>query len=417
MPKNSWLMATGMMCFIVSFGTHSVEANDENALELFKRRITPILRSPKASSCSECHLSGVDLKNYIGDTQEKTFASLRSAGLINMTNPDKSKLLQLIQRAPKQPTPVGKEVREQEFQAFRAWIRAAVKDPQLVASKTDSDQLGPSIPVEVIRHTRKDRVLQSFVDNIWSEVGRCVNCHSPELNRQKIGRDGFTQEDIDAISWVVPRDPATTLQKLLDTGNIDIAEPDSSQVLSKALGLEEHGGGPKFVVGSRTDKNFRRFLNDYAASVNGQYREPHQLPKEVDHIAVLTSQQLRIVDLPVQFDKNLLRADIYRQVKTGWSATPWGTAESSINAANQMWQNMVVAVAPRGSKRAKQLNPEYLMPSGRYLIKIYIDREDKTKKNRNYEMGEHELYGQVEIHGEWKPGYQPPKIVHAPATD
>jgi hypothetical protein len=79
-----------------------------------------------------------------------------------------------------------------------------------------------------------------------------------------------------------------------------------------------------------------------------------------------------------------------------------------------MWQSMIFAVAPRGSQRARQLKPKQPLPGGRYLVRIYVDRHDKTKEDRDYEMGKAEFYGQVEIHGEWKPGYKPPKIVHAP---
>ena len=79
--------------------------------------------------------------------------------------------------------------------------------------------------------------------------------------------------------------------------------------------------------------------------------------------------------------------------------------------------SMVMATAPRDSKRAANLKPETPLPSGRYLVKIYIDREDKTKQDRDYELGESEFYGQVEFHGEWQPGYQPPKIVYAPVRD
>lgn len=46
-----------------------------SALALFERRILPILNSPKPSSCAECHLSGVDLKDYIRKDQKETFGS------------------------------------------------------------------------------------------------------------------------------------------------------------------------------------------------------------------------------------------------------------------------------------------------------------------------------------------------------
>ena len=59
----------------------------DSALDLFRQRITPILQAKDPSSCSECHLSGVDLKDYIGKTQEETFASLRNAGLVACRGP------------------------------------------------------------------------------------------------------------------------------------------------------------------------------------------------------------------------------------------------------------------------------------------------------------------------------------------
>ena len=401
--------------FLATFAAPA-SAEDE-ALELFKRRITPILRSTNPSSCSECHLSGVDLKDYIGDTQEQTFASLRSAGLIDIQKPDESKLLTFIHREPKNATPVSRKVRQQEFTAFRAWIRAAVKDPNLAAAKTDSDQLGPNVPVEVIRHGRQGRVVDSFIQNIWSEMGRCVNCHSPELNRNKIGRNGNTKEDVDAISWVVPRDPFATLQKLVDAGNIDLEDPDASPVLTKPVGLEEHGGGPKFAVGSRTDKNFRRFLNDYAATLNGEYTSADQIPEPPKVFAVLSGQQLRIVDLPERLGKKLLRADIFGREGDKWSAEPWATAANPINGQREMWQSIVFTTAQVGSGRAAALKKNHVLPDGRYLIKIYIDRDDRLKKDRDYELGQSDFYGQVETDGEWKLGYQPPKIINAPARD
>ena len=111
---------------------------------------------------------------------------------------------------------------------------------------------------------------------------------------------------------------------------------------------------------------------------------------------------------------NLFR---YRRVGNRWSDSRWGTAENPIVGRRHMWQSVVFAIAPRNSNRAQELKPGQPLPPGRYLLKIFIDRRDKTKKNRDYELGESEFYGQVEIHGNWKVGYQPPKIVHAPARD
>ncbi len=106
----------------------SADAQARGALALFNKRILPILQSKNPSSCSECHLSGVDLKAYILPTQEATFASLVSAGLIDREKPDASKLLEFIRRSPEATELVSQKVREEELAAFRDWIRAAVKE-------------------------------------------------------------------------------------------------------------------------------------------------------------------------------------------------------------------------------------------------------------------------------------------------
>ena len=396
--------------FICGFSLMADEPT-ANALAIFQNRIAPILDSPARSSCTECHLSSVDLKDYIGESQEQTFASLRAAGMIDVRHPEKSKILAFIQRAPTKSTPVGEQIRKQEYEAFRAWIVAASKDEKLISLAAGTNQLGPNVPVEVIRHTRQDHIVQSFRENIWSEMGRCVNCHSPELNRRMIGRDGRTQDDIDAISWIVPRDPEGTLQSLVDTGNIDLDESDASLVLTKPVGLEKHGGGPKFALGSLTDKNFRRFLSDYASAVKGTYTQTDQLPTQSKELIAETGQHLRIVDLPNHLDARLLRVDLYKMTEHGLSKHRIATAENPINGKQGQWQSSIYAVVKRDSDEAKIFQADKPIPEGRYLAKIFVDRNDKANGNRDYEMGQADFLGQVEFSGKWEVGYREPKII------
>lgn len=407
---------TCLFAFIHVVGSVCLQAEEPivDSLAIFRARIAPILNSPSRSSCTECHLSGVDLKDYIGESQEETFASLRAGGMIDMAHPEHSKILTFIQRAPAKSTPIGDKIRKQEYEAFRAWIVAASKDSQLISLSADSNQLGPDIPIEVIRHTRQDRIVQSFRENIWSEMGRCVNCHSPELNRRMIGRDGRTHDDIDAISWIVPRDPAGTLQKLVDTGNIDLDEPDASLVLTKPLGLEEHGGGPKFALGSITDKNFRHFLRDYVAAVEGKYSKVEQLPTEAKELIAETGQHLRIVDLPDSLDGRLLRVDLYPLTSGGISKHRIATAENSVNGKQGQWQSSIYSVVKRNSPEGKTLQENKPIPAGRYIAKIFVDRNNQAKVNRDFEMGQANFLGQVEFSGKWDIGYREPKIIRLP---
>ena len=85
-PLALWLLAVG-----------AVRAEDAmTPAQVFEKRILPILKSPNPSSCTLCHLAGVDLKNYILPSSDKTFLSLRDQGLIDLDHPENSKILHLI---------------------------------------------------------------------------------------------------------------------------------------------------------------------------------------------------------------------------------------------------------------------------------------------------------------------------------
>src|SRR6476469_6715406 len=73
----------------------AVRAADPSPAQVFETRILPIFKSPNPSSCVQCHLAGVDLKDYILPSAEKTFRSLRDQGLVDLAAPERSKILTL----------------------------------------------------------------------------------------------------------------------------------------------------------------------------------------------------------------------------------------------------------------------------------------------------------------------------------
>ena len=79
------------------------EFERSSSLALFDERILPIFRSSDPSSCVQCHLASVDLKDYILPSEEKTFVSLRDQGLIDLEAPEKSKILKLLQMGTEDP--------------------------------------------------------------------------------------------------------------------------------------------------------------------------------------------------------------------------------------------------------------------------------------------------------------------------
>ena len=373
----------------------------DSALDLFRQRITPILQAKDPSSCSECHLSGVDLKDYIGKTQEETFASLRDAGLVDMKKPAESKLLTFIARKPEKTSLVSDKARQQEYEAFKAWIVAAVKDPKLTAAKTGDAKLGPSVPDEVIRHARKDQVLASFLDNVWSEVGRCAACHSPDRNQKQVKEHGAK------VSWIKLRDPQGTLDNLLTTGIIDAESPEQSLLLLKPTNQVKHGGGVKLVVGDRTYKQFRAFIEDYAASSAGIYRGAKDLPKQRSDASNVTDIWFKLEGVPAKYDQQLLQVDLHRwdEKTKNWSQDRWATGDRQVFGKGQLWQQHLSVTAPRDSTRAKENVDKPALPPGKYLAKIYIDQTGKLQKDYQSELGPSEFVGQVEIDSRWPAGY------------
>jgi hypothetical protein len=393
-----------------AIGSGGFLAAAETASDIFTRRILPLAKADKPSSCAECHAAGVDLSQYIKSDAATTFAALRAAGLVNAEQPEKSKLLDFIARAPEKGDASIAKLRAEELTAFRTWIQAAAKDPQLAAATAPAQAIGPTLPPEVIRHARRDRVLASFLENIWIERERCAGCHSPPNNQKQVKEHG------EHISWIVPNDPAGTLATIIDHGLINLDDPDKSKILQKPLGEVEHGGHVKFVRGNRTDKQFRRFLNDYAATVRLKYQTAADLPAPTETIFLTTGQHLRVTDLPKEFGNRIARVDLFRWTDTGWTAKPVAVADSRVNPDNGVFQNAVFAIVPRQIDIAKQVWARPQLPAGRYLAKLYVDRDGNAAQDRDYELGDRDSIGQVEFDGPWPAGYSPPKIIKAPSS-
>ncbi len=371
--------------------------DSQSALAVFEQRILPIFHAKKPTSCTECHLSGVDLKDYIQPNQNKTFASLVNVGLIDVENPDDSKILQFINRRPDEPSLITDKVRQQEHYAFQAWIRAAVKDPELLASKS-SESIGPKFPDEVIRHARKDRVLASFIDNVWTEVGRCAACHSPDQNQKQVKEHG------EQVSWITLQDPQDTLNHMVDAGIINSDEPLESLLLTKPTMQVEHGGGQKLVVGDRSYKQFRRFIDDYGSVINGKYTTANHLPVDSDEVSLITDIWFKLTEVPESYDQKLLQADLYRWTGDGWSEHRVATSDRLVFGKGKLWQHSLSLTASRGSVWADEMESKRL-PSGRYLVKLYIDQTGKLQKDYRAALGESEFVGEIEVDSNWPVGY------------
>jgi hypothetical protein len=375
---------------------------------VFEQRIVPIFKSPNPSSCVQCHLAGVDLKHYILPSAEKTFRSLRDQGLIDLSNPEKSKILVLIQMGdadPKAPAVLAAN-RKAEYEAFAAWIKACAADEALRSSpKLDAAELAvPPRPAEVIRHARKDRLLESFERNVWSMRFRCMNCHTEGTPQN----DKLRREYGDRVAWVKKAGPAATMDYLIASKLIDPKEPEKSLLLQKPLGAVKHEGGVKFAVGDQAYKGFRQWVEDVAAIKTDRYAKAGDLPKPAKGPLAFGSEAwLKLANTPDAWGDKLLQVNVHAwdDVAKSWEKDPIATSDRMVWGKGKLWQHELTLLAEPGSERAKAFATRAALPPGRYLIKVYVDRDGRLKKDWTATLADADYVGQVEVRAAWKEGY------------
>jgi hypothetical protein len=198
---------------------------------------------------------------------------------------------------------------------------------------------------------------------------------------------------------------------MLDAGLIDADDPEKSLLLMKPLSQVKHGGGQKMVVGDRTYKQFRRFIDDYAATIHGQYHCADELPVTNDEVSLVSEIWLKVTDVPADYDKLLMQVDLYRWTGSGWSDFRVATSDRPVFGDGQLWQHTLSLTAPRDSAWADEV-PRKRLPPGRYLAKLYVDQAGKLQKDFRLALGEQDLVGEVEFESQWPEGYGDMTIVH-----
>jgi hypothetical protein len=384
-------------------------AAEPSPVQVFETRILPIFKSPNPSSCVQCHLAGVDLKDYILPSADKTFRSLRDQGLVDLAHPEQSKILTLItmgKEDPKAPAVHAKN-RQAEYEAFAAWIAACAADPALRDSpKLDATDLAkPPVPNEVIRHERADRLLASFERNVWSLRFRCMNCHTEGTPQN----DKLVKEHGDRVAWFKKAGPKATMDYLLSSKLIDTADPEQSLLLQKPLAKVKHGGGIKFAVGDQGHKAMRQWIEDVAAIKSGKYKTAADLPATTDRrLRFGTDAWLKLENTPPAWGDKLLQADVFAwdAKANSWETKPVATSDRTVWGKGKLWQHTVTLLAEPDSDRAKAWSAgKPTLAPGRYLVKVYVDAEGRLAKDWTANLGEKEYVGQVEVRAAWKEGY------------
>jgi hypothetical protein len=427
----------------------AVDESDPRAL--FEQRIIPIFRSPNPSSCVQCHLASVDLKNYILPSQEKTFVSLRDQGLIDLAAPEKSKVLTLIQMGEqdldKGAKLIHSKTRQAEYEAFAAWIKACASDERLRGLPAlDAAELArPEKPVEIIRHNRKDRLLDSFVRNVWSQRMRCFPCHTPaELDatdpRHPKARETHRQfeEQFGQRMNIFRESPEATLRQLIASSRkpavghlplINTGDPAKSLLVLKPtsklpakgedgqLGKPSysepvtHVGGLKMFVDDHSYKAFLAWIQDYARVVGDQYASLDDLPADNWHP---TRHVLRLSETPENWAEKMpvqLFVHAWNRERNDWEAEPVAFTQGTVTP-RRFVNGPLFLLRSRGTRARPSGNGPDL-PPGKYLVKVYADLASRVAADPAVLLGEREFEGQTEIQAQWREGFPQAEVVSA----
>ena len=417
---------------------------------IFEQRIMPILRSTNPSSCVQCHLASVDLKNYILPSAEKTFQSLRDQGLINLDTPADSKVLQLIQMGDQDLDRGAKlihaKTRQAEYQAFAAWIQSCCNDPKFRdLPPLDSNEVAkPPKPLDVIRHNRKDRVLDSFVRNVWSQRMRCYPCHTPfelevqaEHSNPRETHRKFEEQYGQRMN-IFRQSPAETMRHLIISSRkpaadrlplINTKEPRHSLLVlkptAKVPGKDangrpiapsnslpvSHGGGLKMFVDDQSYKSFMAWIEDYARVVDDQYQSAHDLP--LDNW-IPTKHVIRMSDVPKNWSEtSAVQMFVYAwdTANSTWDSRPTAFTQGRITPRS--FVNGSLFLFGSSTHSGESQSEKSSLPAGKYLVKVYVDQRQRMSNNATLLLSDEDFIGQAEIEAQWREGFQSAEIFSA----
>ncbi len=393
------------LCLVADVGAKETTAETAAANDVFKNRILPIFRSKDPSSCTECHLAAVELKDYIRPTARDTFLSLRDQGLIDLDKPAESRILELIRMAPEKPAPLPSRRRAEELAAFEDWILKAARDPELRNAPPLKKKLArPERPDAVIRHARKSRILTAFTELVWADRERCASCHRPGTKNAK-----WVKEFGDRVTWIVPGDPAATMDLIVDHGLLNRKSPLKSLLLAKPTMQKEHEGGMKLMPGDETYERWRVWIEDWARTVSDGYKKERDLPVARTEVSLLSDNFIRIVS-PKSWKGNAVRMDIHAwdEAAGRWEARRCA-ATTRVGSPKGAMARLYLYVVPESERHRFALEKQSL-PPGKFQARVYLDRKFKKGSGREPRFRKKPAHT-VDLDLTWKTGINNRNVV------
>ena len=269
-------------------GQGPAECSSTAGLDLYNRRIAPLVSGQVPTTCNQCHMQGVDLAMYVQNSPCGTMACMVNQGAVVLTDPPSSPVLAFILNSDPASNLITDAVIQQEHDGMLEWIdwSATCNDSVCGAPPADPCGTGATQPpppdvLSPINGCDEAGLVQLFDTNVFSWRGRCVSCHAAYGANTDPNTGGIapkmmygTQESPEG-----PDDARFTMFTLIGLRTIDLTTPTASLLLHKPLNDDPnnpHGGGQKFQdTNDQAYKDFLAFIQAYdACMANGANSPP-----------------------------------------------------------------------------------------------------------------------------------------------
>jgi len=176
---ETWLLIGMLACSGTDKQEDPPTCSAEDLDTTYTRYVEPFVSGAVESSCTECHMTGIDITMYTQDTPCQTLACMVDAGVVDLDNPDQSTLLDQIRMG---TTASSVFDVEDEADAFLAWFEwsSICHDEACgeLESPCSSGTGASSTGVDPIGDCSEADLLASFWDAVIIDRARCNVCHS-----------------------------------------------------------------------------------------------------------------------------------------------------------------------------------------------------------------------------------------------
>lgn len=233
----------------------------------YQQYVEPFVSGTVAQSCSQCHMTGIDLSLYAQDTPCDTFACMVELGVVDVAEPEASEILRQIRMG--DPNSSVFDV-EREASAMLEWIAWNADCHEEVCGTIEHGVCSSGTGAASTGRTplgdcSEEDLLGVFWDSVIVDRGRCLVCHSDygqgrgtfgpcetsdDCELQQICHEGTCYapgpllaphffEGVDgALQWGHPQDRQiglNTLYNVVALGLLDAERPLDSLLLTKPL--------------------------------------------------------------------------------------------------------------------------------------------------------------------------------------